>query len=130
MKNLAIAAVRMSRWLLSFAGRGGSLPGQIGLRLDPRILSRLQIDGPVIVVTGTNGKTSTANLIADLLKRLIQNLRLGNRPGESIQHITVPAVRSGHPVKKNFYSKLIRHQKPLIHIFLGFHPQLRAVFNV
>ena len=49
MKNLAIAAVRMSRWLLSFAGRGGSLPGQIGLRLDPRILSRLQIDGPVIV---------------------------------------------------------------------------------
>ena len=70
------------------------------------------------------------NLIADLLKRLIQNLRLGNRPGEPIQHITVPAVRSGHPVKKNFYSKLIRHQKPLIHIFLGFHPQFRAVFNV
>ncbi|WP_286062165.1 MurT ligase domain-containing protein [Faecalibaculum rodentium] len=93
MKNLAIAAVRMSRWLLSFAGRGGSLPGQIGLRLDPRILSRLQIDGPVIVVTGTNGKTSTANLIADLLEKAGYQV-VTNRKGDNLREGITTALVS------------------------------------
>ena len=83
----------MSRWLLSFAGRGGSLPGQIGLRLDPRILSRLQIDGPVIVVTGTNGKTSTANLIADLLEKAGYQV-VTNRKGDNLREGITTALVS------------------------------------
>ena len=100
MKNLAIAAVRMSRWLLSFAGRGGSLPGQIGLRLDPRILSRLQIDGPVIVVTGTNGKTSTANLIADLLEKAGYQVVTNRKGDNALLKIKGTVLPKSTPKKK------------------------------
>lgn len=93
MKNLAIAAVRMSRWLLSFAGRGGSLPGQIGLKIDPQILSEIRIDGPVIVVTGTNGKTSTANLIADLLQEAGYEV-VTNRKGDNLREGITTALLS------------------------------------
>ena len=69
MKTLSIAATRLIRLLLSLVNRGGSLPGQIGLKIDSKILSKLSFDGVIIMVTGTNGKTSTSNLIADLLEK-------------------------------------------------------------
>ena len=50
-------------------GRGTSLPGVVAARLDPAILSRLVADLPdgVVVVTGTNGKTSTCHLLRTAL---------------------------------------------------------------
>lgn len=60
-------AARLSRLL----GRGGghSLPGLIAERLDPRLAQRLasQLPHGVILVTGTNGKTTTTKLIAAAL---------------------------------------------------------------
>jgi len=44
-------------------GRGSSLPGAIALRLNRRILSTLKLPPVVIAVTGSNGKTSTTELI-------------------------------------------------------------------
>ncbi|WP_297942525.1 MurT ligase domain-containing protein [uncultured Faecalibaculum sp.] len=93
MKNLSVAAVRLSRWLLSFAGRGGSLPGQIGLKIDPQILSKIRITGPVVVVTGTNGKTSTANLIADLLQEAGYDV-VTNRKGDNLREGIATALLS------------------------------------
>jgi len=53
-------------------GRGGgtSLPGVVARRVDPGILGRLvaACDVPVIVITGSNGKTTTARLTAALLR--------------------------------------------------------------
>ncbi len=45
---------------------GGALPGKIGLAIDPELIAHLAdlLDASV-VVTGTNGKTTTTNLIAD-----------------------------------------------------------------
>ena len=58
--------------LLSFAGkllgRGSSLPGSIALKLCPDILSRLTLPEHVVAVTGSNGKTSTVELIAAILR--------------------------------------------------------------
>lgn len=56
MSLLSIAAVKLSSSVLKLAGRGGSLPGEIGLKLDPASLKKLKINGPVVLVTGTNGK--------------------------------------------------------------------------
>lgn len=84
MSGLSIAAVKLSRSLLSLAGRGGSLPGSIGLKLDPNSLSKLKFNGPVILVTGTNGKTSTANLIADTLANAGKHV-VSNRKGDNLK---------------------------------------------
>ena len=53
---------------LALAGRGGSLPGAIALKLDPHFLEKFRMPKTVVLVSGTNGKTTTQNLIADSLR--------------------------------------------------------------
>ncbi|WP_297238997.1 MurT ligase domain-containing protein [uncultured Faecalicoccus sp.] len=84
MKSLSILSTKISAFLLGLVGRGGSLPGSIGLKLDPNILQKLTFDGPVILVTGTNGKTSTANMIADLFDRAGYSV-VSNRKGDNLK---------------------------------------------
>ena len=48
-------------------GGGSSLPGRILLRLRPGILKKLSLGYKVIMVTGTNGKTTTASMITSVL---------------------------------------------------------------
>ena len=66
--NIATTAAGIARWgLRSVLHRsGGALPGKIGLAIDPELIAHLAdlLDASV-VVTGTNGKTTTTNLIAD-----------------------------------------------------------------
>ena len=54
MKTLSIVSTKLSAFLLRLIGRGGSLPGSIGLKIDSNILSKLSFSGPIILVTGTN----------------------------------------------------------------------------
>ncbi len=64
---LAIAAGKLSAALLALLGREGTtLPGRIALRVHPRLLRTLgsRLPGGVVLVTGTNGKTTTAAMIA------------------------------------------------------------------
>ena len=53
------------------SGRGGgtTLPGRLLLRLDPRAIARLGsgLDRGVTLVSATNGKTTTAGMLSDLL---------------------------------------------------------------
>jgi UDP-N-acetylmuramyl tripeptide synthase len=67
---------------LAKLGRGGSLPGKLAIKLDPDFLSRFQMPPIVVLVTGTNGKTTTSNLIAESLRagglKVINNHRGDN----------------------------------------------------
>lgn len=84
MSFLSILAVKTSTALLSLAGRGGSLPGSIGLKLDPQSLQKLKFSGPVVLVTGTNGKTSTTNLISDTFAHSGRKV-VSNRKGDNLK---------------------------------------------
>ena len=56
--------------LLVTGKKGTTLPGKIANRIDPEIMRHLSVaytDG-IIMVTGTNGKTTTANLLASILQ--------------------------------------------------------------
>jgi UDP-N-acetylmuramyl tripeptide synthase len=58
------AASRASR-----RGGGTTLPGRLLLRLDPEAIARLgsRLDGGVTLISATNGKTTTAGMLAALL---------------------------------------------------------------
>jgi UDP-N-acetylmuramyl tripeptide synthase len=64
---LARAVGRLSRW--SRRGGGTSLPGKLLLRLAPDAVARLgrQLERGAVIVSATNGKTTTAGMIASVL---------------------------------------------------------------
>src|SRR3984957_9653566 len=62
------AASKVSR--LAGRGDGSVIGGVIGLRLEPGLLTMLAQDRQVVLVTGTNGKTTTTRLITAALAPL------------------------------------------------------------
>lgn len=81
--DLRLAIVRLASVLLHKAGRGGSFPGTLALKMDPDFISRFHMPKTVILVTGTNGKTTTQNLLAESLRRA--GLRvINNRRGDNL----------------------------------------------
>lgn len=48
-------------------GKGSSLPGEIALKMCPNVLSEIKMPKYIIAVTGSNGKTSTTEMIAHIL---------------------------------------------------------------
>ena len=66
--SFATSAAGLARWgLRSVLHRnGGVLPGTVAMKIDPELLGTLgRMLDKSVVVTGTNGKTTTTNLIAD-----------------------------------------------------------------
>ena len=62
--SIAVAACKLARFGLRKLGRGGTdFPGRIALKLCPDLLGRLAKDVTVVIVTGTNGKTTTSRMI-------------------------------------------------------------------
>ena len=55
--------------ILKITGKnGGNVLGNIALKLDKKILKFFKIRGKIVAVTGTNGKTTTTNLIKNILE--------------------------------------------------------------
>ena len=55
---------KFSRYAIRKLGRGGTdMPGRIALKICPDLLGRLAKDVTTVIVTGTNGKTTTARMI-------------------------------------------------------------------
>jgi UDP-N-acetylmuramyl tripeptide synthase len=70
--SAAIASAKLASAAIRRAGRGGgtSAPGLVAERIDPRLLTKLsrRLPAGAIVVAGTNGKTTTSRMIADILE--------------------------------------------------------------
>ena len=80
---LAVAAAKAALTACHLSGRpGSSLPGRAALKIDPHIIAPLAADirRGIIVTCGTNGKTTTNNLLCSMLEaqgyRVVSN-RLG-----------------------------------------------------
>ena len=70
--TLGGAAGRMSR--LAGRGDGSVIGGVIGLRVEPQLLSLLAVGRQIVLVTGTNGKTTTTRLVSAALGALGQEV--------------------------------------------------------
>ena len=67
-KFLAILVCKAGRLVGKLVGKGSSLPGKAALKICPDILSRIRLPEYIIAVTGSNGKTSTVEMIAAILR--------------------------------------------------------------
>lgn len=70
MKTVTVIIARLAERVLRLFGRGATtLPGRIALRLKPDILKTLSQNVCVIMITGTNGKTTTARIVEEAFRK-------------------------------------------------------------
>jgi UDP-N-acetylmuramyl tripeptide synthase len=125
------ATARASRWL----GRGGgtALPGLVAERIEPRLVAKLaeRFDGGAILITGTNGKTTAARMLASILREAgtpaVHNREGSNmmrgiastllRPGAKASHLllevdeaTLPAAAPAVRPRVIAFTNLFRDQ--------------------
>ncbi len=63
-----VIVCRLARWVLRKLGKGGTnVPGTIALKLHPKILGELSKNTKIILITGTNGKTTITRMIEQCL---------------------------------------------------------------
>jgi Zn ribbon nucleic-acid-binding protein len=81
---LTIWAVKLAALAIKAMGRAGThVPGLVARKLHPGIIGAIRHPARVVVVTGTNGKTTVSNLLAEALEH--QGLRVAsNRSGSNL----------------------------------------------
>jgi len=68
-KTIPILIGKTTRLLSKFRGNGSALPGYVIERISPNFISFLdQLPHGVVVVSGTNGKTTTTKIITEILR--------------------------------------------------------------
>ncbi len=96
---------------LSGVGAGGTWPGEIALRMRPGLLHTLTAgSGGVIVIAGTNGKTTTAKMIETIL---------------SYHRVPVYRNTTGANLDNGIISAFIRHTNAL-----GSVPRAMFIFEI
>lgn len=82
MKTVAIIAGKSAALVGGMLGRGSSLPGMIARKFDPNLFHKIELPKQTIVVTGTNGKTTTANMLRHVFEtaglRVVSNTKGAN----------------------------------------------------
>lgn len=93
--SAAILAGKAAFWVSRLRGnRGSSLPGMVARKIYPGCLTNLasQVHSEIIIITGTNGKTTTTNMICEMLTfagfKIVANLEGANMiPGVTTSFI-------------------------------------------
>jgi len=103
---LAVTACKLTIKLLRLLGRGGTaIPGKIAIRICPDLLGYLAKDVKCIIVTGTNGKTTSSRIIEEIFIKSGKSY-FANRSGANlINGITSIFIENasltGKPKKSN-----------------------------
>lgn len=87
-KLLAIIVCKLVRFIGKIVKRGSSLPGEFALKIDPKILSKIQLPKYVIAVTGSNGKTSTVEMIQEVLNNAGYKVAFNYEGSNQIEGVT------------------------------------------
>ncbi len=138
MKKLRLALAIITGKILIHISRllghqGTSLPGRVARRIYPGILSALSanIRREIIVITGTNGKTTTSNVLADILRQqgcsLVHN-RLGANmlSGITTAYIEKSDIRGEH---KSDYALLETDEATIPLLLREIEPRLVLITN-
>ena len=83
--SLALGACKLSRKVIRLTGGGAtSFPGKLATKICPDILAHLAKDVHTIIITGTNGKTTTSRMVEEMLKETGYDY-FDNKSGANLQ---------------------------------------------
>ncbi|MBA2517400.1 MAG: DUF1727 domain-containing protein [Solirubrobacterales bacterium] len=105
-----LAAAKAVGAVVRRAGRGGgtSLPGKVLMRVEPHAIGRLarRLEDGNVVISATNGKTTTAAMVATILERtgrtLVHNRAGANMAGGVASALAAASRRGGHTIDGDF----------------------------
>jgi lipid II isoglutaminyl synthase (glutamine-hydrolysing) len=122
--TLGEAAGRVSR--LTGRGDGSVIGGVVGLRVAPDLLSQLAVGRQIVLVTGTNGKTTTTRLVTAAVASLGQEVA-SNGFGANMESGLVSAL-SGAPDAP--YAVLEVDERYLPSMMKATHPKVVVLLNL
>ncbi len=112
--------------------RGSNLPGEIALKICPDLFKRLHPTGTIIAVTGSNGKTTTANMISFTLEKMgysvVNNAKGSNLSGGVATSLLNAASFNGSVVSEYVVLEVDERYSPII--FKDFQPDYLLVTNL
>ena len=130
---LAVAVCKFTRWALRLTGRGGTaLPGRAARIVAPDVLERVSDGMEIIVVTGTNGKTTTSRMIEHAVSSGGRDC-LANKSGANLlsgvtAEMTCNATWAGRP--KTHYAVIECDEGALKQVVPLIHPKVIVVTNL
>ena len=129
---LAILACKVLRFIGKLVGKGSSLPGKYALKICPDILRRVELPPHIIAVTGSNGKTSTVEMIAAILrqggKRVVYNEE-GSNQIEGVTTLVLNNATFGGRVKADVLL-IESDERYAARSFKFFHPTHFVITNL
>ena len=132
MRFLTILACKLLSFVGKLIGKGTSLPGSVALKLCPNILSRLQLPEHIIAITGSNGKTSTVEMIAAILRADGKTVVYNEEGSNQIEGVTTLVLsHASLSGKVNADVLLIESdERYASHSFKFFHPTEFVITNL
>ena len=130
---LSVAACKATRAALRIAKRGGTaLPGKAAMAVQKNILEVVSDGMEIVVVTGTNGKTTTCRMIEHALTKSGKEV-LANKSGANLlsgvtAEFTANADALGRPRKK--YAVIECDEGALKQVVPLIHPKAIVVTNL
>ena len=129
---LAIAVCKLLRFVGKLMGKGSSLPGKVALKICPDILRRVKLPPHIIAVTGSNGKTSTVEMIAAILRAGGKNVVYNEEGSNQIEGVTTLVLTHATFGGKVHADVLLieSDERYAAHSFQFFHPTDFVVTNL
>ena len=129
---LAVIVCRALRFIGGLIGKGSSLPGQFALKVCPDALGRVKLPAHIIAVTGSNGKTSTVEMIAEILKkdgRKVVYNKEGSNQIEGVATLILSNCSLGGRMRGDVLL-LESDERYARHTFQWFHPTHFVITNL
>lgn len=128
--GLATWLGRSSYWFLHHVTHGGSsLPGKLASKIDPNVLASLGANYDVIIVTGTNGKTLTTNLIVKVLRQRYPDI-LTNPTGSNMMQGIIAAFLAHGKSGERGLAVLEVDEANVAPVAAALHPKAFVLTNI
>ena len=131
-KFLAILVCKLGRAVGRLVGKGSSLPGKYALKICPDILRRVQLPAHIIAVTGSNGKTSTVEMIAAILRAGGKTVVYNEEGSNQIEGVTTTVLTNATLTGRVKADVLLieSDERYAAHSFRYFHPTEFVITNL
>lgn len=128
----AIVVCKLARFFGKMIGKGSSMPGKLALKIHPNVLSEMKLPKYIIAVTGSNGKTSTVEMIAHVLNDVGESFAYNQEGSNQIEGVTT-FILSNSSLSGRFKKDMIlleTDERFARHTFKHIHPTHYVILNL